>query len=207
MPRLLRVALPSVLLVFLALSSTYLVAQTDLGAVQGHIQDQQNRPIGGASITLKNPNTSFNRTVQTDSSGFYSFIGVPVTGNYVLNVNAPQFIAAEQRAISLRAGGTAVFDFNMAVSGGQTQVDVYGTTATVPTESNQIATRLSQEKIENMPVFQRKITSLPLLNSSVRPSTTTGDLFLNEDGWASTRRYPLTRTGDEYRRSGGGFRF
>ena len=34
-----------------------------------------------------------------------------------------------------------------------------------------------------------------------------GDLFLNEDGWASTRRYPLTRTGDEYRRSGGGFRF
>ena len=36
-----------------------------------------------------------------------------------------------------------------------------------------------------------------------------GDLFLNEDGWASTRPYPLTRTGDDYKswRLGGGFRF
>ncbi len=36
-----------------------------------------------------------------------------------------------------------------------------------------------------------------------------GNLFLNEDGWASTRRYPLTRTDDDYRnwKPGGGFRF
>ncbi len=59
-------------------------------------------------------------------------------------------------------------------------MNVYGTTGTVPTESNQVSTRLSQEKIEDTPVFERKITTLPLLNSSVRPSQTTGDLFLNE---------------------------
>jgi hypothetical protein len=34
-----------------------------------------------------------------------------------------------------------------------------------------------------------------------------GGLFLNDDGWASTRRYPLTRDDDDYRKSGGGFRF
>ena len=36
-----------------------------------------------------------------------------------------------------------------------------------------------------------------------------GGLFLNEDGWASTRRYPLTRSDDDYgnRVPGAEFRF
>jgi len=160
--------------------TTPLIAQTDLGALQGHVQDQQSKAIAGASVTLRNPSTAFDRTVQTDASGNYSFIGVPLTGSYVLTVNAPQFKQAEQKDINLRAGGTAVFDFTLSVAGEKTQVNVYGTTGTVPTESNQVSTRLSQEKIEDTPVFERKITSLPLLNSSVRPSQTTGDLFLNE---------------------------
>ncbi len=181
MKKALRVAGFLVLVLFAASwSSTYLAAQTDLGAVQGHVQDQQNKAIAGASVTLRNPSTAFDTTVQTDASGNYSFIGVPLTGSYVLTVNAPQFKQAEQKDIYLRAGGTAVFDFNLTVSGEKTQVNVYGTTGTVPTESNQVSTRLSQEKIEDTPVFERKITTLPLLNSSVRPSQTTGDLFLNE---------------------------
>ncbi len=180
-----KTPLRAVVYLFLALSavawtSTYLMAQTNLGAVQGHVQDPQNKAIAGASVTLRNPSTAFTQTAQTDSSGYYSFIGVPLTGSYVLTVSAPQFQQAEQKDILLRAGGTAVFDFTLAVSGEKTQVNVYGTTDTVPTDSNQVSTRLSQEKIEDTPVFERKITTLPLLNSSVRPSQTTGDLFLNE---------------------------
>jgi hypothetical protein len=36
-----------------------------------------------------------------------------------------------------------------------------------------------------------------------------GNLFLNEDGWASTRHYPLTRTDGDTRigKSDAGFRF
>ncbi len=159
---------------------TIAFAQTDLGAVSGHVQDQQSRAISGASVNLRNPATNFDRTVQTNSSGNYSFLGIPLTGQYVLTVNAAQFKAVEQKDIFLRAQGTAVFDFTLTVSGANTQVNVYGTTSTVPVESNQVSTRLSQEKIEDTPVLERKITTLPLLNSSVRPSQTTGDLFLNE---------------------------
>ncbi|HUI85319.1 MAG TPA: TonB-dependent receptor [Candidatus Binatia bacterium] len=160
--------------------STLLIAQTDLGSISGHVRDQQSHAVSGAWVRLRNPDTNFDRTVQTDSSGNYSFIGIPLTGQYVLTVNAPQFTPAEQKDILLRAQGTAVFDFTLAVSGMNTQVNVYGTTGTVPVESNQVSTRLSQEKIEDTPVVERKITTLPLLNSSVRPSQTTGDLFLNE---------------------------
>ena len=78
------------LLLVCFLTFTSLLAQTNLGTVQGHIQDPQNNAIGGASVTLRNPSTAFQRTVQTDSSGNYSFMGVPLTGSYVLTVNAPQ---------------------------------------------------------------------------------------------------------------------
>jgi len=161
-------------------SSIQLNAQTDLGALRGHVQDQQQRAIAGASVTLRNPATNYDRTVPTDGSGDYSFIGIPLTGQYVLTVNAPQFQPAVQKDILLRAEGTAVFDFTLTVSGTNTEVNVYGTAGTVPVESNQVSTRLSQEKIEDTPVLKRRITTLPLLNSSVRLSQTTGDLFLNE---------------------------
>ena len=161
-------------------TSTIALGQTDLGALRGHIQDQQNQAISGASVNLRNPSTNFNRTSQTDSSGNYSFIGVPLTGQYVLTVNAAQFKPVEQKDILLRAQGTAVFNFTLTVSGANAEVNVYGTTGTLPVESNEVSTRLSQEKIEDTPVLERKITTLPLLNSSVRLSQTTGDLFLNE---------------------------
>ena len=66
-----------------------------------------------------------------DSSGNYSFIGVPLTGEYVISVSAPQFKPVEQKDLLLRAGGTAVLDFTLTVSGTNTQVNVYGTTDTV----------------------------------------------------------------------------
>ena len=72
-------------------------------------------------MTLRNVTTNYQRTAQTDASGNYSFIGVPLTGQYVLTVNAAQFSPAEQKDILLRAGGTAVFDFTLAVVGRRRQ--------------------------------------------------------------------------------------
>src|SRR5581483_11357547 len=118
MAKLLRLAgLGLLALCALCLTSTNLLGQTDLGAVRGHVRDQQNRAVSGATVTLNNTETAYERTVQTDSSGNYSFIGVPLTGTYVLKVSAAQFQAVEQQNIRLRAAGTAVFDFTLAVSG------------------------------------------------------------------------------------------
>jgi hypothetical protein len=155
-------------------------AQTDLGTVRGHVQDPQNKAIPGASVTLKNSNSGYSRTVETNAAGDYIFLGIPLTGHYLLTVSAPQFATAEQKEIFLRALGTAVFDFTLTVAPEKTEVDVYGTTSTVQAESNQVSTRLSQQKIQDTPILERKITTLPLLDSNVRPSQTTGDLFLNE---------------------------
>ena len=168
------------LAMFAYLIPLQVVAQTDLGALKGHVQDQHGSAIAGASVKLSNPATQFTRTIQTDSTGNFAFAGVSLTGYYIVRVTAPQFKTAEQDDVQLRAGTNATLDFSLAVAGEKAEITVYGTTDTLPTESNEVSTRLSLQKIEDTPVLNNKVTSLPLLNSSVRPAQTTGDLFLNE---------------------------
>src|SRR6516162_8063365 len=157
-----------------------LFAQTDLGTLRGRIQDQQGAAISTATVTLRNPATSWQKTTQTDDAGNYSFVGVPLTGEYTLTASKAQFKTAEAGKVELRAETVATVNFTLTVSGEKSEINVYGTTDSLPTGGNQVDTRFDLRKIEETPVLSNKVSSLPLLNSSVRPAQTTGDLFMNE---------------------------
>jgi hypothetical protein len=165
----------------LCLAAVLASAQTrDLGAIQGQVHDSQGAALSAAQITLRSTDTGFNRQTQTDATGHYAFTGIPLTGDYVLTVEAPKFTSAERRNIELRAGSTATLNFTLNVAGKSTTVEVYGTAGEVQAGANQISDRLDLAKIENTPVLNNRMTSLQLLDSSVRLAQTTGDLFLNE---------------------------
>ncbi len=166
---------------FLAVFATAVVAQTiDLSAVKGRVVDPQGKSIAGADVTLNNTATGLNKSAKTNQDGDYAFAGLPITDNYVVKVQATGFKPAEQQNIVLRANQAAVVNFTMAISGEQTQVTVYGTPGSVTVDSDQVTTRFDVEKIESTPILNRKITAIPLLDSAVRQSQTTGDLFINE---------------------------
>ncbi len=157
------------------------VAQTrDLGAIKGHIQDSQGAAVQGAKVELRNSVTGFSRSQSTDAAGNYAFTGMPLTGTYSLSVQEPNFHNLEQPDINLRADVTAVFNFTLTVAANAVSIDVYGTASGITTDSNEIGTRLDLEKIESTPILNNRLTSLQLLDSSVRLAQTTGDLFLNE---------------------------
>jgi len=158
----------------------HLLAQTDLGALKGHVQDQSGSAIAGATVTVSNPSTAFGRAASTGATGNFAFAGIPLTGQYVVSVSAPQFKTVEKSGIQLRAATTATVDFALDVAGDKHEVSVYSTSESLPTESNQVSMRLDLTKIQHTPILNNKISSLPLLNSWVRPSQTTGDLLLNE---------------------------
>jgi outer membrane receptor protein involved in Fe transport len=161
--------------------STSVVAQTiDLSAVKGRVLDPQGKSIAGAAVVLKNTATGLTKSATTNQDGEYSFRGLPTTENYVVRVDAPGFQEAQHGKIELRANQAAVIDFTMAVSGEKTQVTVYGTPGSVTVDTDQVTTRFDVEKIEETPILNRKITAVPLLDSAVRQSQTTGDLFINE---------------------------
>src|SRR6185437_15467207 len=169
-----------VLGVVIAVAALSLAQTRDLGAVKGHIQDSQGAAVQGANIELRNTVTGFSRSQPTDAAGNYAFTGVPLTSSYVLTVQAPNFRNIEQHDINLRADVTAIFNFTLTVAADRVNVDVYGTASGITTDSNEIGTHLDLAKIESTPILNNRLTSLQLLDSSVRLAQTTGDLFLNE---------------------------
>jgi outer membrane receptor protein involved in Fe transport len=158
----------------LLLFATSLVAQTtDTASVRGSVADASGGRLSGVTVTLENITTGARRESVADARGEYQFGAVSVSGTYRLTVRD-----VVRGPFALRAGETATFDavLNATVS---ENVTVYGTAAGVRADSPELATRLDQKSIEKLPIFGRKLTNLPLLNSAVRPARGTGDLFLN----------------------------
>lgn len=156
-------------------------AQTrDLGLIKGHVVDAQNKAVAGADVKLEDKSTKLERTTKTSFGGEYSFGGLPLGGKYVLTVTAANFSPATQSDIELRADIAATLDFTMNVAGTSAQITVYGTTTGLNADSIQVSDRLDLQKIENTPVLGNKLSNLVLLDSSVKPSFTTGDLFQDE---------------------------
>jgi hypothetical protein len=169
------------LLALTCCAAAFSFSQTrDLGAIQGQVQDSRGAVLSGAPVSVRSTVNGVSRETRTDANGHYAFTGLPLTGDYVLSVNAPKFSPAERKGIELRAGAAATINFQLRVAGESTTVEVYGTTDSLETNTSQITDRLDLAKIESTPVLNNRMTSLTLLDSSVRLAQTTGDLFLNE---------------------------
>ncbi len=155
-------------------------AQTpDTASVEGSVADATGAPVSGAQVELRRASSNFRRASTTGADGRFKLAGVPVAGDYVLEVHRNGFSARSEGPFGLRAGEIARFEEKMSPEAVSSSVTVYGTTGGVQSNSPQLGVRLDRERIENTPVLGNKITSLPLLNSAVRPARGTGDLFLN----------------------------
>ncbi|HYY41153.1 MAG TPA: carboxypeptidase regulatory-like domain-containing protein, partial [Pyrinomonadaceae bacterium] len=156
-------------------------AQTlDTGTIRGHVADQTGASVVGAEVTATNELTGLSRDARTDDGGNYTLAGLPLTGRYKVTVTSAGFAPREVSDVELRAGAAATLDATLSPAQVRIEdVTVLGTTDAVQSDTAQLSTRLDLQKIEETPVFGRKITNLVQLNSAVRPARGTGDLFLN----------------------------
>ncbi|MEN3328652.1 MAG: Carboxypeptidase regulatory-like domain, partial [Acidobacteriota bacterium] len=72
-PNLLRLVVVLSLLVF----PWSLYAQTVTGSLSIRVLDRQNAVIPGATVTIRNDETGFERTQTTDADGLTTFVGLP----------------------------------------------------------------------------------------------------------------------------------
>ncbi|HEY9230686.1 MAG TPA: carboxypeptidase-like regulatory domain-containing protein, partial [Blastocatellia bacterium] len=114
----------------LLLGAPALMAQTlDTATVRGQVTDPQGAAINDAAVTLANPLTGLKREARTDSNGYYSFAGLPLTGRYTLTVSSQGFKTVEREDLGLRADEAATI--NVALDVSQIEiidgVQIYGT--------------------------------------------------------------------------------
>lgn len=175
-----RVGFGSFFLVVLMLAALAARAQTPgTGAIRGLVLDEAGAPVAGAEVTVTNQATGFSRATRSDGRGTYVLPELPLTGTYEIRVAKEGLEPRERAGIQLRAGQTAAIDVVLGAAKVEDAITVFGTAEGVQSGTPQLGIRLDTLAIQETPVPGRKLTTLPLLNSAVRPARGTGDLFLN----------------------------
>ncbi len=159
-----------------------LSAQTpDTAALRGRVTDQAGAAAAGVQVTITNSLTGFRRSVETDASGKFSLAGLPVAGVYTVTAQKEGFAEASVKQLTLVGGRAAWLDLKLSVALAKTEVTVTGTADTARTDTPQLGIRLSASQMAEIPLPNRRVTSLPLLESANRPAINQGDVFVNQE--------------------------
>ena len=162
----------------LSLAAPALAQAPNTAAIVVVVTDQSGAVVRDAAITVVNTQTGAVRNVMSGSDGSVTVSGLAVGGPYAITVTKSGFAPESSTSITLRAGETATVKVKLLVGTEKAEVTVYGTTEGVRTDP-QMGKRLDSKRIDETPILGRKITSLPLLNSTFRSAKGTGDLFVN----------------------------
>ncbi len=142
------------------------------------VVDQSGAIVNDAKVTVLNNATGATRETASGPDGSATVSALPLTGTYTVSVAKAGFTADDATNLVLRAGETATVRMRLVVTGGKSEVTVYGTEQGVHSDA-QIGRRMDSPEIDETPILGRKIGTLPLFNSAFRQGKGTGDLFVN----------------------------
>jgi hypothetical protein len=141
------------------------------GTILGSVTDPSDAVIPGAEVTLHNSLTGLVRTTQTDTTGNYEFLAVPVGAGYSVAVEARGFQSSIQSAITLLVNQQFRADFRLNVGPATQKVTVQGQVAQVETSNTQLGTVIESPTILTMPLNGRSYTDLLSLQVGVVPES------------------------------------
>lgn len=133
-------------------------AQTGLGTVTGTARDANNAVIRNAIVNLTHTATSITRKASTNEYGGYYFSSVPI-GDYVLVIEAPGFKKWESK-LSVQVGEQATLDAVLVVGSAQETITVTDAAPLVQTESSEVADIKDYQRIRQLPLNGRNISTL-----------------------------------------------
>jgi len=159
-----RTCRTAVLLVILALATAvHVAAQGEASAVvTGIITDAQGGVLPGVTVTLRNVESGTTRTTVTEAEGEYRMAGL-LPGRYDLKAELQGFGVKEVPGLTLTIGRAVQMNLTMALQGVQESVTVTGEAPVVDTSTTTVATVVTQEQIEMLPIANRQAGSLALL--------------------------------------------
>src|SRR5271165_6362227 len=133
-------------------------AQSPLGTVTGLTIDPTDAPVPNASLTLTNTKTGVKQTVQTNTTGTYSFPNL-IPGTYTLSAAASGFRNIDTPEFPVDAYRTVRQDLRLELGTASTEVTVAGTPAVIQVDNPSITEGLTTKQILDLPTNLRTIYS------------------------------------------------
>src|SRR5258708_6221410 len=125
------------------------LAQRSTGTIRGTVSDSSHGVIPGASVTVKNEATGFNRTVITNSQGIYSFPDMPV-GTYRIEVDLTGFKSAVRTKVVLNVAEDRSVDMELATGAITEQVSVEANALAVKTVGGDVSGLITGDQVREL---------------------------------------------------------
>src|SRR5712664_3379147 len=162
-------------LVFMALVALLCSANAARGqdvtaTITGTVTDPSGAPIIGADVTAKDADRGTVHTTQTNGSGVYNVLRIPV-GVYDVKVEAKGFQTSLVASVTLVLNQTARIDVQMKVGQITQTVEVTSEAPLLKTDTTEVSTIIDSATNEALPLATRNYVELTLLSpGAVTPS-------------------------------------
>ncbi len=153
---------------FLLLSGIAVLAQSQAttGTIQGTIVDPNGSVVSGASVNVKNTQTGSERTVTTNSDGFFNAPLLPL-GKYRITTDASGFSKSVLENVDVTVGQTLALKIDMKVGSATETVNVSAEPESVDTARTELSTQINERSVENLPINRRDFSRFALLTPGV----------------------------------------
>ena len=142
-------------------------AQVTTATIVGTITDSSGAALPGATVTARNVDTGFTRTVPSNEDGAYRLEFLPI-GPYVVEVSLSGFKTATRSGIVLSVNDTARVDASLSLGGIAETVNVEGVSPDVNTTTSEISKTIDAVAIQSLPIVDRNVYSLLDLTPGVQ---------------------------------------
>src|SRR5579884_1150938 len=158
------------LFLFAVLSGATALAQYTNATISGVVYDPGGAVVEGATVTIRNAETGYSKTVQTGADGAFLFPATPV-GSYQLIVEKPGFAKYVQSGIMLAVNQVANAPVTLKVGDVSQQVTVSADAELVNTQTASVAQVIDTQRIIDLPLNGRQPQALLFLSAGALAET------------------------------------
>ena len=142
-------------------------AQVTAATIVGTITDSSGGALPGVTVTARNLDTGFNRTVPTNEVGAYRLEFLPI-GSYSVAMELSGFKTVTRSGIVLNVNDTVKVDVALQMGGVSETITVEGEAPVVNTATADMSKTVEAKAIESLPLVDRNVYSLLDLTPGVQ---------------------------------------
>ena len=156
----------AVLALCASLSSLHAQSESGSAALQGTVTDPSGAVIPGATVSLRNSHTGYERKVVTGATGGFSARVLPV-GRYDVEVRAEGFRAARVEGVVVTVGMSESVNVQLSIAQEGMEIVVIETISALDTEEAGAATLIDERAVYDLPVRGRNFTEFAQLTPGI----------------------------------------
>lgn len=145
---------------------TFAQSQATTGLIQGTVVDPNGAVVQGATVTVKNTGTGFERSATSNSDGFFSLPLLPL-GKYRVTTEAANFSKAVVEGLEVNVGQTTNLKIELKVGGTTQTVDIRAEGEGVEISRTELNTLINEKSVEGLPINRRDFSRFAQLTPGV----------------------------------------